>query len=58
LIDYEVSQIAYTSNIKAKDGKFEYLSYLDDSITKGTAFVSDQDKTANVRIQLNIPRRF
>ena len=58
LIDYEVSQIAYTSNINAKDGKFEYLSYLDDSITKSTAFVSDQDKTANVRIQLNIPRRF
>lgn len=58
LTDYDISPVAYSSNVKFENGDYEHIGYLDDDITRGIAFMEDLPKTANVRIQFNLPRRF
>ena len=53
-----ISPCAYTSNEHFRDNYTDSLVYLDDQITRNCAMTEDLYKTANIRIQFNLPPRF
>ena len=58
LTQYDISPCAYTSNEHFRDNYTDSLVYLDDQITRNCAMTEDLYKTANIRIQFNLPPRF